>query len=610
MTTGDITNNIRKLIAELKQVSYDYQSIDYDALTHGIPSAFLPIMHHVLLDYSHELASYFVNKNYELYGRTDLRFVETVFKILRQEFSHKPSLTKEQFLALGFAERKIILLTDITKFCREKNKSFLKKTKQSGGTKGALIVCKDGYLNHTKSFLDKSKLKTVSKDVKEFSDRNAKEHNVHRENKSFKNAAIMDKHQSPVDHGPVGLPVPNIDHPNACAEPPATRAEIPRPCDSLLVTPLKGTAPGIEDSEPRPSRVEVIDLEAPTPRQVGVISHVAGDACAKESRISEGFVKRKDPPKQGQHHQSEVDQAKRVNGIDTTQGHVTGDSDAHGKGHAIANGSSNSIVHIQEQHIASGASLQQIGHQCDCKATEDLVQDLKGHVESLSSCLKDVVTMNNELSARVVLLETRGKLMEEKIESLESQLDANPTEKEGSNLVRGPAKELRFNSGDDQSIKRFRGVQNNQFSHNNGQSTSVQYSPDKYMDDNNRLPSDFQPIRIDEGNSNNENSFDEATDSESDSSDRNSNTAEGVYEDEMLATGFANPDETQHNPDSQDKMQADASDDVMPVLSPLKATEFSFMEQSTTDTVLNLQKRLEETMRMLKISKGTAPSKE
>ena len=610
MTTGDITNNIRKLIAELKQVSYDYQSIDYSALTHGIPSAFLPIMHHVLLDYSHELASYFVNKNYDLYGRTDLRFVETVFKILRQEFSYKPSLTKEQFLALGFAERKIILLTDVAKICREKNKSFLKKTRQSGGSKRATIVCKDGYLNHTKSFLDKTKLNTLSKDAKEFSDRNAKEHDVHWENKSFKTAAIADKNLIPVDHGPVEeLPAPSIDHPNTCAEPPATRDETPLPCESLLVTPLKDTTPGIDDSETKPSRVEVIDLEAPTPRQVGVISHVTGDDRAQESRISEELGKRKDQLTHGQ-YQSDVDQAKRINGIDMTQGHVSRCSDAQGKGHAIASESSNSIIHIQEKYIASGASLLQIGHKCDCKATEDLVQDLKGHVESLSSCLKDVVAMNNELSARVVLLETRGKLMEEKIESLESQLDENPTEKEGSNLVRGTAKELKHNGGEDQSIKRFRGLQNNHITHNNGQSTSVQYSPDKYMDDNNSLPSDFQPIRIDEGNLNYENSFDEATDSESDSGDRNSNAAEGVYEDEMLATGFANPDETQHNSDSQDKMQADTSDDVMPALSPLKAPEFSFMEQSTTDTVLNLQKRLEATMRMLKISKGTAPSKE
>ena len=64
--------------------------------------------------------------------------------------------------------------------------------------------------------------------------------------------------------------------------------------------------------------------------------------------------------KHGQ-YQSDVDQAKKIDGIDTTQGHVSRSSDAQGKGHAIASESSNSIIHIQEKYIASGASLQQIG---------------------------------------------------------------------------------------------------------------------------------------------------------------------------------------------------------------------------------------------------------
>eukprot|EP00112_Aurelia_sp_Birch-Aquarium-sp1_P024664 Seg788.21 transcript_id=Seg788.21/GoldUCD/mRNA.D3Y31 product="Centrosomal protein of 44 kDa" protein_id=Seg788.21/GoldUCD/D3Y31 len=596
MTTGDISNNIRKLIAELKQVAYDYQSIDYDALTHGIPSAFLPIMHHVLLDYSHELASYFVNKNYDLYGRTDLRFVETVLKILRQEFSHKPSLTKEQFLALGFAERKIILLTDVAKFCREKNRSFFKKSKQSGGIKRASIVSKDGYLNDTKSFSDKSKMKTISKNAKEFSEGNAKKNNVQRENKSFRNVATMDKDKVPADRGPVGLPVPSLNHPKACAEPPATRDETPLPCDSLMVTPLKDTTPPIVDSEPTPSRAEVIDLEAPTPRQFGVISHVTGDASSEELRISEGFGKTKDPPEQGQ-YPSDVDQAKSRNGIDTKQGYAnTSDSSA-------------STIHVFGKQTETDGSLKQIGYQCNCKATEDLVQDLKGQVESLSSCLKDVVAMNNELSARVVLLETRGKLMEERVELLEDEVNDNRQENHEANSVRGSAKELKFDDSDGQNVKRSRGRGNNHFMHNIERGNSVQYSPDKYTDDDNPLPSDFQPIRIEAGNSNHRNSSDEATDSESDADDKKSNV-EGVYEDEMLATSIAHPDETQHNSDSQENLQAGFSDNLLPALSPLKTNDFSFMEQSTKDTVLNLQKRLEETMNLLKISKGAAPSKE
>ena len=124
MATGDLKNNLRKLIAELKQARFSQDDLDVRGLAHGNPAAFLPILHYVFLDFSSALAQYFAEKDYELYGKTDLRFVEVVYRILRDEFDFKPSLTRGQFLSVGFAERKILLLSDILKFCREKDKQL------------------------------------------------------------------------------------------------------------------------------------------------------------------------------------------------------------------------------------------------------------------------------------------------------------------------------------------------------------------------------------------------------------------------------------------------------------------------------------------------------
>jgi len=139
MTTGDLKNNLRKLVSELKQIHYSQSELDIKGVAQGIPKAFLPIVHHVFLDYSISLAQYFASKEYELYGKTDLRFMEAVYKVLRDEFGYKPQLTREQFLTIGFAERKIIVLCEMVKLLREKHdeltpkgsKSEKKKAKQT-----------------------------------------------------------------------------------------------------------------------------------------------------------------------------------------------------------------------------------------------------------------------------------------------------------------------------------------------------------------------------------------------------------------------------------------------------------------------------------------------
>ncbi|KAI8916349.1 Centrosomal spindle body, CEP44-domain-containing protein [Gorgonomyces haynaldii] len=108
MATGDLRNNMMKLQQGLKSVK----------ISKGDPSAFLPLIHHVLLE-SPTLSKYFTSKEYDLYGKKDARFLETVYQLLRDEFHYKPALTQTQFLSTGFSERKCILVSDIIKHARE-----------------------------------------------------------------------------------------------------------------------------------------------------------------------------------------------------------------------------------------------------------------------------------------------------------------------------------------------------------------------------------------------------------------------------------------------------------------------------------------------------------
>lgn len=162
MTTGDLKNNLRKLVSELKQIHYPQSELDIKGVAQGIPKAFLPIVHHVFLDYSISLAQHFASKEYELYGKTDLRFMEAVYKVLRDEFGYKPQLTREQFLTIGFAERKIIVLCEMVKLLREKHdeltskggKSEKKKAKQTwpssqlrGDDNGTTKECSDKVMS-------------------------------------------------------------------------------------------------------------------------------------------------------------------------------------------------------------------------------------------------------------------------------------------------------------------------------------------------------------------------------------------------------------------------------------------------------------------------------
>ncbi|KPP63250.1 centrosomal protein of 44 kDa-like, partial [Scleropages formosus] len=128
MSTGDLKGSLRKLELQLRALKYP-REVDYSGLARGDPSSFLPVLSYAFVSYSPHFAEHLVACGVELAGKSDLRFIESVYKVLRDLFHYKPLLTKQQFLQFGFAERKIDLLCDIIGFLTKKHKELSKRSK-------------------------------------------------------------------------------------------------------------------------------------------------------------------------------------------------------------------------------------------------------------------------------------------------------------------------------------------------------------------------------------------------------------------------------------------------------------------------------------------------
>uniref|UniRef100_A0A4W5RAP0 Centrosomal protein of 44 kDa n=1 Tax=Hucho hucho TaxID=62062 RepID=A0A4W5RAP0_9TELE len=128
MSTGDLKGCLRKLDAQLRALKYPSE-VDYNGLAKGDPSAFLPIVSYAFISYSPHLAEHLVGFGVELTGKNDLRFIECIYKVLRDLFHYKPVLTKQQFLQFGFAERKTCILYDVIAFALQKHKELSKGNK-------------------------------------------------------------------------------------------------------------------------------------------------------------------------------------------------------------------------------------------------------------------------------------------------------------------------------------------------------------------------------------------------------------------------------------------------------------------------------------------------
>jgi len=64
-----------------------------ELMMQGQAFAFLPFIHHALLTYSSEIATFVTENGFDLYAKNDYRFMESVIKLLISQFSYKASIT-------------------------------------------------------------------------------------------------------------------------------------------------------------------------------------------------------------------------------------------------------------------------------------------------------------------------------------------------------------------------------------------------------------------------------------------------------------------------------------------------------------------------------------
>lgn len=94
MATGDLKRSLRNLEQVLRSLNYP-QEVDCVGLVKGDVAASLPIISYSLTSYSPYVAELLVESNLELTAKNDLRFIDTVYKLLRDHFNYKPILTKK-----------------------------------------------------------------------------------------------------------------------------------------------------------------------------------------------------------------------------------------------------------------------------------------------------------------------------------------------------------------------------------------------------------------------------------------------------------------------------------------------------------------------------------
>ncbi|NWV42655.1 CEP44 protein, partial [Grantiella picta] len=128
MATGDLNGSLRKIEQGLRLLNYP-RDVDYTLLVKGEPAAFLPIISYCFTSFSTCIAELLVKCGVELTAKSDLRFIEAVYKFLRDQFQYKPILTKEQFLQFGFAERKMQIVCDIINCVVKKHKELSNSSK-------------------------------------------------------------------------------------------------------------------------------------------------------------------------------------------------------------------------------------------------------------------------------------------------------------------------------------------------------------------------------------------------------------------------------------------------------------------------------------------------
>ncbi|XP_043827602.1 centrosomal protein of 44 kDa isoform X3 [Dromiciops gliroides] len=153
MATGDLKRSLRNLEQGIRLLGYP-REVDYSGLVKGDPAAYLPIISHSLTSYSTYVAEFLVISNTELTAKNDYRFIDSVYKLLRDKFHYKPILTKKQFFQYGFVEWKIQIVCDILNLVMKKHKELCNLDKAVAQKKKIRPIKSEAFLNFEKALVE------------------------------------------------------------------------------------------------------------------------------------------------------------------------------------------------------------------------------------------------------------------------------------------------------------------------------------------------------------------------------------------------------------------------------------------------------------------------
>lgn len=114
--------SLSRLTDALQRAGY-HGPFDAGAVARGDPAAVLPLLHFALLGTSKPVALWLAEVGSGLSaGMSDARFVTMLQRVLRDHLGYRCVLSTPQILtSSGFAEKKICLILDVLKLCREKH---------------------------------------------------------------------------------------------------------------------------------------------------------------------------------------------------------------------------------------------------------------------------------------------------------------------------------------------------------------------------------------------------------------------------------------------------------------------------------------------------------
>ncbi|KAJ3366090.1 Centrosomal protein of 44 kDa [Allomyces arbusculus] len=139
-STGDIRNLLMRLYRDLRAIKYPGRPEPAD-LCAGLSAVYLPIIHYVLLDAFPRVAQDLVGNNqYAMHGKRDRRFLDAVYRVLRDLFAYKPALTRDQFFHHGFAARKLLFLLDMIELVRNRARDLDRLAKLHAPVSAATVA--------------------------------------------------------------------------------------------------------------------------------------------------------------------------------------------------------------------------------------------------------------------------------------------------------------------------------------------------------------------------------------------------------------------------------------------------------------------------------------